>query len=160
MDNIKDSHRLRTQIVSLVRDLSLLNKNEASVCGITLAQCHAIIEIGRAGELYLNKLAEILKLDKSTMSRTVDNLVKQDYVIREVDAENRKFIKIKLSEKGYELFKSTEENMERYYNDVLEDIPKCKRQQILEDFDILLEALENVNGSKEDNENGICSKRC
>lgn len=146
MKNSKDSHNLRQLIVYIVRNLSLLDKNEASCCQITLAQCNAIIEIGRAEEIYLNKLAEILRLDKSTMSRTVDNLVKQNYAVREVDEENRRFIKIKLSEKGYQLFKATEEKMELYYKNIFESIEENKRDQVLESLDILLQALKKNNG--------------
>ena len=39
---------------------------------------NAIVEIGRAGEISLNEPSEMLKLDKSTMSRAVNNLVVQD----------------------------------------------------------------------------------
>lgn len=145
MNNLNNSHMLRQLIVYIVRNLSLLDRSEASCCQLTLAQCNAIVEIGRAEEIYLNKLAEVLRLDKSTMSRTVDNLVKQNYVIREVDEENRRFIKIKLSEKGKQLFTATEEKMEHYYKNIYEAIDEDKREQVLESLDILLQALKRNN---------------
>ena len=141
--DIDKSQKLRQGLVNLVRNLSLLEKSEASCCGITLAKCHAIVEIGRAGEIYLNKLADLLKLDKSTMSRTVDNLVNQGYVTRESDDENRKYIKIRLTDKGYDTFKSTEENMNIYYKNVLNSIAEEKRDQVLEGLELLLDAIKN-----------------
>lgn len=141
--DIDKSQKLRQDLVNLVRSLSLLEKSEASCCGITLAQCHAIVEIGRAGEIYLNKLADLLKLDKSTMSRTVDNLVNQGYVTREIDPENRKYIKIRLTDKGYDTFNSTEESMKIYYRNVLNSIAEEKRDLVSEGLELLLDAIKD-----------------
>jgi len=41
------SSSFRELIRILVRNLDLLEKSDASCCGITTAQCHAIVEIGR-----------------------------------------------------------------------------------------------------------------
>lgn len=132
---------LRELIRLLVRHLGLLEKSEASCCGISLAQCHAIIEIGRACEISLNELAEILGLDNSTMSRTVNNLVEKDFVIRETDANDRRYVKIKLTEKGYEIYSSIESNMDNYYKDVMDSIPEEKRDQVIESLRLLDNAI-------------------
>ena len=131
MKNDKVIAELRELIRLLVRHLGLLEKSEASCCGISLAQCHAIIEIGRACEISLNELAEILGLDNSTMSRTVNNLVEKDYVLRETDANDRRYVKIKLTEKGHKLYSSIESSMNNYYKDIMDSIPEEKRSQVI-----------------------------
>lgn len=133
---------LRRLLISLVRNLSLLDKSEASCCNITLAQCHAIVEIGVQREIYLNGLAEALHLDKSTMSRTINNLVEQNLVERDIDPENRKYITIKLSEKGQKTFEDIQTSMEAYYYLVLQSIPKEKQEQVLESLQILVNAVQ------------------
>jgi len=141
MKNDKVIAELRELIRLLVRHLGLLEKSEASCCGISLAQCHAIIEIGRACEISLNELAEILGLDNSTMSRTVNNLVEKDYVLRETDANDRRYVKIKLTEKGHKLYSSIESSMNNYYKDIMDSIPEEKRSQVIESLRLLDNAI-------------------
>jgi DNA-binding MarR family transcriptional regulator len=141
------SNYMRELIRMLVRNLGILEKSDAACCGISIAQCHAIVEIGRSGEISLNKLAEILMLDKSTMSRTINNLVESGLVIRELHPEDRRFVSIKLSEKGLEVYKDTEGSMEGYYEKIFASIPEEKRGQVLESLKLIINAV---------NENKCC----
>jgi len=137
------SGMLRELIRILVRDLGILEKSDASCCGISLAQCHAIVEIGRKETISLVDLSGLLGLDKSTMSRTINNLVESDFVIRESDRKNRRYVIIQLTEKGRSVFKDIEESMETYYRDIFNTIPESKREQVLESLAILKEAVES-----------------
>ncbi|NNJ29486.1 MarR family winged helix-turn-helix transcriptional regulator [Lacrimispora defluvii] len=134
---------LRELIRILVRDLGILEKSDASCCGISLAQCHAIVEIGRKEKISLVDLSGLLGLDKSTMSRTINNLVESDFVLRESDLENRRYVIIQLTEKGRSVFKDIEESMETYYRDIFNAIPERKRYQVLESLELLKEAVES-----------------
>ncbi len=137
------SGMLRELIRILVRDLGILEKSDASCCGISLAQCHAIVEIGRKETISLVDLSGLLGLDKSTMSRTINNLVESDFVIRESDRKNRRYVIIQLTEKGRSVFKDIEESMETYYRDIFNTIPESKREQVLESLTLLKEAVES-----------------
>ncbi|MHC1719326.1 MAG: MarR family winged helix-turn-helix transcriptional regulator [Clostridiaceae bacterium] len=139
-----ESNYMRELIRILVRNLGILEKSDAACCGISIAQCHAIVEIGRSGEISLNKLAEILILDKSTMSRTINNLVESGLVIRELHPEDRRFVSIKLSGKGLEAYRDTERGMAKYYEKIFDSIPDEKREQVLESLKVLIDAV-NVN---------------
>lgn len=134
---------LRESIRVLVRSLDILEKNEASTSGITLAQCHAIVEIGRAEQITLNDLSNLLGLDKSTMSRTVNKLVEDGLVSRESNSEDRRFLSIKLTDKGRKIYEDIEKNMESYYEKILEWVPEDKRKQVLESLEILNNAVES-----------------
>lgn len=120
-----------------------MEKNEASCCGVTLSQCHAVVEIGRVDSISVNNLAGLLGLDKSTMSRTINNLVEQGLVTREPDPGDRRYLSIGLTDQGRELFVNIENNMEQYYQDVYKSMPKDKREQILESLEILVKNLPN-----------------
>jgi len=136
------SNELRELLRILVRDLGILEKSDASCCGISLAQCHAIVEIGRADKISLVDLADILGLDKSTMSRTINNLVDAGLVLRELDMENRRYVIIQLTDNGKSIFENTEESMNNYYQDVFNSIPEDKRNQIIESLQLLTSAVE------------------
>jgi len=153
MDPNNNADALREVIRLLERKLGLLDDLQSACCGVTFAQCHAIVEIGRAnaraGErsISLNDLAEILELDKSTMSRTINNLVNSDLAVREIDPNDRRYLNIKLTEKGRQSFREIEAGMERYFTRIYQAIPADKREQVIESLSILLQAL---------NENDCC----
>ncbi|MDF2892187.1 MAG: transcriptional regulator, MarR family [Clostridia bacterium] len=143
MDKNKYVYELRDLTRLLVRNLGILDKSEASCCGTTIGQCHAIIEIGTAQEISLNELADILKLDNSTISRTVNNLVDQQLVVREIDPQDRRYIKMKLTDRGWTVYESIEKNMNMYYACLLKDIPEEKHAQVIESLALVVEAMKN-----------------
>lgn len=141
MENLTGSEKLWEAIRMLERKLGILDDLQSSCCGITFAQCHAIVEIGRAGTLSLNDLADILGLDKSTMSRTINNLVNEGLATRDLDAEDRRFVRIGLTGKGREIFQGIEAALRIYFEKVYDSIPENKREQVIESLDLLFKAL-------------------
>lgn len=135
------SEYLRELLRILVRNLGILEKSDVSCCGVTIAQCHAIVEIGRIKKISLIELADLLGLDKSTMSRTINNLVEAGLVKRDIDAENRRYISIQLTDQGIDVFESIENSMYRYYSDIFKSIPEDKRNQVLDSLEILVKSV-------------------
>lgn len=138
----KEVGRLRELTRQLVRSLGWLEKNEAACCGTTMAQCQAIIEIGRAEQLTLQEIAERLGVDKSTMSRTVDNLVRQGLASRNIDERDRRYINLCLTEAGKAVCQEIEDSMNIYFSSVLNSIDSKKRDQVLESLQLLITALQ------------------
>lgn len=132
---------LRELVRRLERKLGFLKQTELTCCGVSFTQCHALVEIGRAKSISLNNLAELLNLDASTMSRTVDNLVNKRLAKRGTDKNDRRCIRIELTAKGNALFESIETDMGQYYKIIFEKIPKEKQSQVLESIEILLDAI-------------------
>lgn len=137
----QESSALRELVRVLVRHLGILEKSDTYCCGISLAQCHAIVEIGRKGTINLNELADLLGVDKSTMSRTINNLVESGLAARDLDNSDRRYVVIHLTESGQQFFENTETGMERYFEGVLEKIPESKRAQVLESLALLTDAV-------------------
>lgn len=140
-----DAERFREQIRLLERMLGLLSKgNNGSFCcsKVTLSQCHALVEIGRVKTLSLKDLADILSLDTSTTSRTVDTLVKKTYVQRDNDPNDRRSIKIKLTDSGQKLYQDIENKMNNDFSICFEKIPTNERGNVLHSMDIILNALQ------------------
>ncbi|KGK89342.1 MarR family winged helix-turn-helix transcriptional regulator [Clostridium sp. HMP27] len=138
--NKKESHYLRELIRVLVRDLGILEESEATCCGTTISQCHAIVEIGRSSDISLNELAELLALDKSTMSRTINKLVDSGLAIRELHPKDRRYVSIKLTAEGVNIFRNIENSMDQYYQKIFSCIPEEKREQVLESLQLIINA--------------------
>jgi len=142
------SSNLRELIRILIRNLDLLEKRDASCCGITTAQCHAIVEIGIKKKVSLVELSEKLLLDKSTMSRTINKLVESNIVKRDLDEDNRRYVAIELTLYGERIFKKVEDSMGNYYDNIFINIPKEKRDCVLESLDVLTSAVKSTNLSE------------
>jgi DNA-binding MarR family transcriptional regulator len=133
---------LRESVRTIMKKLGILQKGEAVCCGVTMGQCYSITEIGRVDKISLNELAENLNLDKSTLSRTVDNLVQAGLVERMVNPENRRMIDIQLTPEGKKIYQGLEEKMDKYFRNILESIPKEKQKQVVESMELLAQALQ------------------
>jgi len=142
MNNTEDPKKLRESIRKIERKLGVLEENELPCCGITMAQCHALVEIGRAKSISLNELAQLLNLENSTMSRTVNNLVNSGFIKRDIDPRDRRYVTISLAESGVSLFDGIEEGMNQYFTKLHDLIPESKREQVIESLEILLEAIQ------------------
>ncbi len=141
MENVQQAKRLREMMRLLARKLGFLERGEASCCRITLSQCYAIVEVGRVGKVSLIDLADNLNLDKSTVSRSIDNLVNQEIIIREPDPEDRRFVMLRLTEHGESIYKEIERRMEAYFLEIIGTIPADKREQVIESVHCLTEAI-------------------
>ena len=141
MSNLNQAQLLRESLRLVVRKLGVLERGDASCCEITLSQCQTIVEIGRAGTMSVNLLAEILGVDKSTVSRSVDKLVNNEILVRDTDPQDRRSVILCLSDKGQIVFGEVEKRSTAYFNEVVADIPDDKREQIIESLQYLIKSL-------------------
>ncbi|HEX9062186.1 MAG TPA: MarR family transcriptional regulator [Clostridia bacterium] len=148
MESSNNQNQLREMVRVLERKLGILQEYGFSCCGITLAQCHALVEIGRVKRISLNELAELLSLENSTMSRTVNNLVTNELVERNIDPQDRRYVAISLTEKGHKLYEKIEADMNVYFTNVYDAIPENKKQQVIESIQMLLDAISKIECCK------------
>lgn len=139
--NTYEQFPLRENLRTLVRLLGLLEKSEAACCALSLTQCHALVEVGRNKSLSLNELAGQLQLDKSTLSRSVNQMVDESLFKRDLQSDDRRYVSIELTEKGQTLYDNTEQTMNNYYEKILESLPADKRSQVIESLELLNKAL-------------------
>lgn len=142
MQTSEEILRLRELVRIFERRLGLLTNCQTECGGITLAQCHALVEVGRQGKLTLNELASLLELDKSTVSRTIEQLVKQRLILRQTSFEDRRYVKLELTAQGVEIFQRIEQQMTAYFINLYENLPEIKRKQVIESLVLLNEALQ------------------
>jgi len=131
----------RAKLREIERAVGSQTKSEALCCGVTMAQCHAILEIGSAGELNLKDLSARLGLDNSTLSRTVESLVQDGLAERTPSAEDRRATVIRLSEKGRAAHGRINTTWDKVCRDMFRSIPREKQDQLIESASILAELL-------------------
>lgn len=142
MDQVK---LFRENTRRLEMNLGNINKSDCCCCGISNTQCFILVEIGRKPDISVKELAGILRLDKSGISRMVEELVQKEFVERKPSKEDRRYVVLNLTVKGSERFNQIENNMNIKFKSILDRIPEEKRNQVIE-------ALELYNVACEANE--------
>lgn len=118
-----------------VFDREMFLQNNASCCnGISLAQCHTLLEVEKNSEISVSDLAKKLSLDKSTVSRTVDGLVNINLVNRDIPKENRRLAMIQLTGSGKELCSSINYTNDSYVSEIFSDFNDEERECFLSLF--------------------------
>ena len=142
MDQVK---LFRENTRRLEMNLGNINKSDCCCCGISDTKCFILVEIGRKPDISVKELAGILRLDKSGISRMVEELVQKEFVERKPSKEDRRYVVLNLTVKGSERFNQIENNMNIKFKSILDRIPEEKRNQVIE-------ALELYNVACEANE--------
>ena len=124
--------------------LGNMNQSDCCCCGVSTTQCFVIVEIGRNPGISVKELAEILRIDKSGVSRAVEELVQKGYVERNPSKEDRRYVVLTLLSKGQERFEKIEKDMYFKFKEVLEQIPEEKREQVVEALKLYNEACTKV----------------
>ena len=137
-----DMQYFREKLRQLERRLGWVMKSDVQCCGISMAQCHALIEIGKKERISNVELAGILGLDTSTLSRTIDNMVKAGLVDRELNPEDRRYVALTLTQNGKTTYDFIEESNNTFINNLFARIPPEKHAQVIESFQLLVEAAQ------------------
>ena len=118
---------------------------DKTIPDISWKQFFAIICINLCKENpTIKELAEILRVDKSGISRSVEELVQKGFVERNPSKEDRRYVVLNLLPKGQARFEKIENDMYIKFKEVLEQIPEEKREQVVEALRLYNEACTKV----------------
>ncbi len=126
----------------LFERLTAQQLKEDSCCqGVTLAQCHSILEIEDLGQATTVELSKRLGLDKSTLSRTIDGLVNIGLLERVAHPTDRRFNLLSLTTKGQEVADRINQSNDDFYRRVFEDIESQRHVEVIDNFEKLVGAM-------------------
>jgi DNA-binding MarR family transcriptional regulator len=138
---------LREKLRVLERESGAVFGQEQDCCGVTMSQCHTILQVGQRESLSLVDLAAELNLDTSTLSRTVQGLVLLGLLDRRTDAGDRRYVTIALTAQGRKVAAAIEEKYDAYFTAVLGRLPAASRASIVESLGIFVDAVRAHNES-------------
>jgi DNA-binding MarR family transcriptional regulator len=135
---------LRTTVQKFVRHFGLLEKS-ITPCGypLSLSQVFALQELENK-TLSIGILADILLLDRSSVSRLVDQLVKEDFVLRVINENNRRETLLSLTGKGRTTIHKLRQQSINFYGRVLNDVPKNEQRMIVDGIKMFTSAILNA----------------
>jgi DNA-binding MarR family transcriptional regulator len=126
------------------RELESQN-NSSCCCGVTLSQCHALMELSKTDNISLNQLSEQLSIDNSAASRTVENLVTKKMVERNIPKENRRTTQLKLTKSGINACQQINNGNDDYYSKALGTIPADNLAVFLRTFENMVSVMSKLN---------------
>jgi len=140
---------------AVLRRFERLTHHQLKNCcgGVTLAQCLVLLQIEGDGSPNMGRLASELRLDGSTLTRTVDGLVGRGLAARLPDDRDRRAVRIRLTPSGAAECRSIHEVNDGWCLRVFEKIPKADRAAVIGNFEILVQAFLESEGEAGD---GAC----
>lgn len=144
--NSTETIEIREILQHLVRDFGLLQREGSECCGITVQQSHIIYELDKNPRIALIDLADKLSMDTGMLSRQINKLVELEFVSRNPDPNDRRYVILLLTEKGQAKANEISNQMNQYINQILGHIPFDKKDLVIESLQLLLEAMKKNNG--------------
>lgn len=132
-------------VKKLVRVFQLFERDQIKVFGVTTSQCYCLLELLNPENPTMLELSQKLNLNTSTVTRLVDNLVRDKLVERGRDECDRRIIKLSLTAKGRETALNLNDSIVKYYRRIISSIPNGELSPILESVAKLLSAFEAAN---------------
>lgn len=134
-----------TVIRDLVRLFQLFERDQIKVHGFTTTQCYALLEIRNHSGITMKALSDKMNLNSSTMTRILDTLARDHYILREKSESDRRLVLVKLTEKGQNSAELLNASVTEYYRKVAENLPEGKLDEVLQSAGILIKAFEKSN---------------
>lgn len=138
----------RGNLRALEREVAIQLEGETTCCGVTLAQCHCLLELSQR-ECSLTALADALDLDKSTLSRTIESMVQSGLCERSTVAGDRRSVRLTLSSIGRSKVDKINRICDEYYGNVLSHLSDSVQRQVIRSVGILADAMKQQRKSGE-----------
>ncbi|MDF2683254.1 MAG: transcriptional regulator [Brevibacillus sp.] len=110
---------------------------------MSLSQVFALQELENRS-MSIKDLSEELRLERSSVSRLVDGLVKGGFVLRELNEQNRREVILCLTEKGERSMNRLREQSIEFYESILNHLPETSQEKVLEGYQLFTESLVKV----------------
>ncbi len=129
----------------LVRVMQLFERDQIKPHGFTTSQAYVLTQLSQTPELTMNELSDKLNAQTSTMTRIVDNLVRDGYVSRSRDESDRRTVMVSLTDKGAVTADKLEKDIKEYYRKIVAFLPEGQVEEVLRATKLLVEAFDQAN---------------
>lgn len=135
--------RFAPELMALGRAFGLFER-DAICCGtVSAAQCAALQELLR-GPRDVGRLAAVMGVAQSSMTRLVDGLEKRGWVERYRAGDDRRRVEVVLTAAGRKEASRLSGLTEETLSTIRQRIPQEKREQVLESLTLLRAAIEEA----------------
>lgn len=127
-----------------VRTFQILEREQIKLHGFTSSQCYILLEIYKHQSLSINEISEKMHLEISTITRIMNNLVRDELIFRKKSIYDKRVVEAVLTEKGKEGAMQLQKSIENYYKDVISNLPRGHVREVMDAVELLVTALEKA----------------
>lgn len=137
------AEELQEHMIAFVRAFGL-HQGDRTPCGkpVSVAEAHALLELTRHAPLVQRDLAVWLRLEKSTVSRLVAQLVDRGWVLREQSEVDGRALLLSLTDDGRRIAGELAGARRARFERLLSAIPEAQRRAVSDALGVLVEALD------------------
>lgn len=122
---------IRSASRQIVRELHLLD-GKLCIEGFTFSECHLLTELKSLGQASATELGERLVLEKSTMSRLVNSLLRRAYIVSNKDPGDARCRLLSLTAKGQKGLQKINAYSNRQVDQALDYVSPDDRQRVVD----------------------------
>lgn len=113
----------------------------ADCCGATSTQCHILTELARSGPIPMSELGARLLLEKSWISRAIDKLVSEGFVVKAENPQDARSWLVSLSRSGRSRAAALNATLDQHASQLLAPLKASERAAIGRALERLLQVL-------------------
>ncbi|WP_062436955.1 MarR family winged helix-turn-helix transcriptional regulator [Herbidospora daliensis] len=136
---------LQEAVARFVRAFGL-HQPDQTPCGqpVPVSEAHALGELARDGALRQSDLTQRLRLEKSTTSRLVTQLINRGWARRTPAPDDGRGVLVELTPQGVNAAAQLAAARARHFSAVLNRVPEGDRADVLRALNILTEAMDET----------------
>ena len=138
MDTVQKINNTLVSLFNTVLKMEEKALKESSIHNLSIKEIHTLVAIGKGRPKTMTQVAGILKVSVSTLTVAINKLVGKGYVNRFRVPEDRRIVKIELTEQGIAVVKQHEEFHMEMIRDAIAGLSK-------EEADRFAAAIDNVD---------------
>ncbi|MDH4211093.1 MAG: MarR family transcriptional regulator [candidate division WOR-3 bacterium] len=135
------SKKLFELIIMLMKKCQLTETKIRNEFGLSAAEYNALLTIRRDEKMLCNAFSEKMGLSASRGSRIIDRLKKKGFVKGEAVPDDRRILKISMTDKGIELKNLIGKRMDECENNILGKLSTQQREDVRNALEMLSEIM-------------------
>jgi DNA-binding MarR family transcriptional regulator len=147
-------------IMELSKAVRCCRQDEIFCEDVTFTQFIILDAIARGRTMNMADLHGLLSVDKSTTTRLLAPLIRQELVIRERAGHDSRAAVLRLTEEGNRTHAKVWDCLASFIRAIREELPDGKKEAALEGIRIFLQALQNVSSVRCSRDGTAQSCRC
>lgn len=109
--------------------------------GLSLAKWRAILTINRVPYCSMGELSEFTTIDRTTLTRTIDQLVADQLVQRVSAPGDRRQVQLVLTDRGMSAFAGAIDRLRQFNSRALQNVPVAEATRLLETLQAIVRNL-------------------
>ena len=141
MDNVRKINDILVNLFNVVLKLEEKAMKESTRRDLSVKELHTLAAIGQGRPKTMSQVAASLKINVSTLTTAVNKLVKKGYVDRFRIPEDRRIVKIRLTETGAAAVQEHEDFHMAMISEAISQVPEDQIGKFIESIDNINEYL-------------------